>query len=143
MDTEVLAVFDWLQGMAAVGALELQGSSYFLTVDKGLVIDLAFELFTSAGVIIDVLMRSTAEGACGIFRNSAGLAFLCFHRFDCFAVAKTVILIPELPVLFDERLDDGQPIGKELLVFGTVEFIMSAFFQRNISADEKISQQIC
>ena len=133
----MLTVFDWLQGMAAVGALEFQGRCYFLTVDKGLAADFAFKLTAPAGVIIDVFMRSTAERTYGIFRDSAGLAILSFDRFNCFAVAKPVILVPEQPVLFDERLNDRQLIREEFLVFGAVDLIMSPLFERNVSADKE------
>ena len=74
-------------------------------------------------------MRSTAEGTYGIFRDSAGLAILSFDRFNCFAVAKPVILVPEQPVLFDERLNDRQLIREEFLVFGAVDLIMSPLFE--------------
>jgi len=99
--------------------------------------DLAFELTATTGVIIEVLMRSTAEGTYGIFRDSAGLAILSFDRFNCFAVAKPVILVPEQPVLFDERLNDRQLIREEFLVFGAVDLIMSPLFERNVSADKE------
>lgn len=50
----MLTVFDRLQGMAAVGTLELQWGSYFFAVDKGLATDLAFELTAAACIIVDV-----------------------------------------------------------------------------------------
>ena len=137
MNTEVLTVFDWLQGMSAVGTLELKRGSYFLAIDKGLSTDLTFELTASAGVIIDVLMWSAAERAYRIFGNRAGFAFLGFDRLDRLAIAETIVFVPELPVLFDERFYDRQFISEEFLVFRAVYFIMSPLFQRNISADKE------
>ena len=43
----------------------------------------------------------------------------------------------KLSVLLDERLDNGQLIGKELMVLGAVEFIMSPLFERDKSADKE------
>ena len=82
-------------------------------------------------------MRGPAKGTYGIFRNGAGLAFLGFHRFDSFALAETVILIPKLPVLFNERFNDRQFIGEEFLVFWAVYFIMSPLLKRDVSADKE------
>jgi len=137
VDAEVLPVFDRLEGMAAVRALELQGGCNLFPVDKGLLADFAFELSTSATVIIDILMRCTAERADGIRRDIVGLAFLGFDWLYGLAVPKTVVFVPELPVLFDEGFDDGQLIGEELLVFGTVELVMGPLFERDVSADKK------
>ena len=134
---EVLTVFDRLQGMAAVGALELQWGSYFLAVDKGLATDLAFELTAATCIIVDVLMWCTTERTYGIFRNGAGLTILGFDRFHGFAITEPVVFVPELPVLFGEGFDDGKLISEELLIFGAVEFVMGPLFQRDISADKE------
>ena len=134
---EVLTVFDRLQVMAAVGALELKRSSYFLTINKGLAADLTFELTASTGIIVDVLMWSPAKRAHDIFRNGAGLTFVSFDWFHGFSVTESVVLVPEYPVLFDEGLDDRKLISEEFLVLRAVDFIMSPLFQRNISADKE------
>lgn len=133
----MLTVFDWLQGMSAVGTLEFQRCSHFISIDKSLPTDFAFELSTSASIIVDVLMGSPAERTYGIFRDRAGFSFLCFDRLDSLTVAEEVILVPELPVLFDEWLDEGKLIGEKLLIFGTVEFIMSPLFERDVSTDKE------
>jgi hypothetical protein len=65
-------------------------------------------------------MWSTAERADNIRRNIAGLILMGLHRFDGFAVAELVVFVPKLPVLFDERFDDGKPIRKKLLIFRTM-----------------------
>ena len=133
----MLTVFDWLQSMTAVRALELKGSSYFLSIDKGPAADLAFELSATTSIIVDVLMRGPAKRTYGVFRNGADLTLLGFDRFHSFAVTESVVFVPELPVLFEKRFDDRKLIGKELLVFWAVELIMSPLFQRNISANKE------
>ena len=133
----MLTVFDWLQSMTAVRALELKGSSYFLSIDKGLATDFAFELSATTSIIVDVLMRGPAKRTYGVFRNGADLTLLGFDRFHSFAVTESVVFVPELPVLFEKRFDDRKLIGKELLVFWAVELIMSPLFQRNISANKE------
>lgn len=135
MDTKMLTVLDRLQGMSAVGTLEFQRGSSLFTIDKCLPTDFAFELSPATGIIVDVLMGSPTERTYGIYRDSAGFTFLGFDRFDSLAVAKEVILVPELPVLLNEWLDEWKFIGKELLIFGVVEFTMSPLFERDESAD--------
>lgn len=54
-------------------------------------------------------------------------------RFHGFAVTEAL----KLPVLFDKKFDDRKLIGKEHLVFWTVEFIMSPLLQRDVSADKE------
>lgn len=49
----------------------------------------------------------------------------------------TRCIVPEQPVLFDERLNDRQLIREEFLVFGAVDLIMSPLFERNVSADKE------
>jgi len=133
----MLPVFDRLEGMAAVRALEFQRGCDIFPVDKGLLTDLAFKLSTSTAVIIDILMWGAAERADGVCGDIMSLTFLGFDWLYGLAVTKKVVFVPELPVLFDEGLDDGQLIGEELLVFGTVELVMSPLFERNVSADKK------
>jgi len=137
MDMEMFPVFYGLKGMAAVRALELQRGDDFSTVDEGLLADLAFELPATAGIIVNELVWCTAERAYGIFRDRTFFPFLRLDRRDRFTIAETVILIPELPVLFDEWLDHGKFIREELLVLGTMELIMSPLFKGNISANKK------
>ena len=137
MDTEVFAVFDRLECMPAVRALELERGNHFFSGHKGLSADLALKLSAAAGVIVDMLVWCTAERAYGIRGNRARFAFVRLDWFYGFAVAETVVLVPEQPVLLDERLDNRQLIRKELLIFWAVEFIMSPLFERDISADKK------
>ncbi len=59
--------------------------------------------------------------------------------FYSIAIAETVVFIPELPVLFDEWLDNGQLISKEFLILGAVELVMSSLLERNVSTDKEYS----
>ncbi len=82
-------------------------------------------------------MWCTAERADSICWNVTGVAFPGPDRFYRFAIAEMIIFIPELPVLFDKRLDNGQLIGKEFLVLWAVEFVMSPLPERDVSADKE------
>ena len=137
MNTEVFAVFYRLEGMSTVGAEQLKRGSHFFASDKGLAADLAFELATAAGIVVDVLMRSSAERADSVFGNRTGLALVRLDWFHSFSIAEPVVLVPELPILLDEWFDDGQFVGKEFLVFGAEGFIVGPLPERDISADEK------
>ena len=86
-------------------------------------------------------MRSTAEDI-RYLQGQCGSCHFEFDRFNCFAVAKPVILVPEQPVLFDERLNDRQLIREEFLVFGAVDLIMSPLFEGMYLQIKRISQQI-
>ena len=50
---------------------------------------------------------------------------------------RAVILVPEFPVLLDERFDDWKLVREELLILRAVDFIMSPLLQRDISADKE------
>lgn len=123
--------------MSAVRALEFERGNNFFSCYKGPSADRALELSTAAGVVVDILVRSPAEGAYSICGDSTPLVFVGLNRFSSFAITEAVILVPELAVLFDERFDNGKFIGKELWVFRAVEFIVNPLLERNISADEK------
>lgn len=69
--------------------------------------------------------------------DRTSLTFLGTNRLNSFAIAKQVVSVPKLPVLFDKWLNNGQSISQEFLVFRTVEFIMSPLFEWDVSADKK------
>ena len=73
-------------------------------------------------------MRSTTERTRGILGNGTFFALLGVYRRYSFPVTKAIILVPELPVLFDEGFDDRKPVGGKFLVFGAVYLIMSPLF---------------
>lgn len=82
-------------------------------------------------------MWSLTKRIYGIFWNGTSLPFLGFDWFDGFVITKSIVVVPKLLVLFDEGLDDRKLISKKFLVFGTVVFIISPLFQRDISADKE------
>jgi hypothetical protein len=137
MDAEMFPVFNGLKGMAAVWALKFERRKNLFSVYKGLSADLALKLSAAAGVVIDVFIWSTAERTYGICRYGMLLAFLGFHRLEGFSIAETIILVPEFPVLLDERFDDRQLVCKELLILRAVDLIMSPLLERDISADKE------
>ena len=134
---EMFSVFDRLESMVAVRALEFQMGCYLFSIHKGLTADFAFKLTASTGIIIDVLMWSPAERAGGISRDGTCFALLGLYRRNCFTVAETIILVPKLPVLFDKGFDDREFVRGKFLVGRAVDLIMSPLFQRDISADEE------
>ena len=128
MFAEVFPVFDRLEGMVAVRTLEFQRSGYLFSIDKGLTADLAFELSATTGIVVDVVMWGTAERAGGIRRDGMRLALLRLYGRKCFPIAETIILVPKLPVLFDEGFDDGKFVRGKFLVLGAVYLIVSPLF---------------
>lgn len=137
MDTEEFAVFDRLESMATIRALESERGNDFFPGYKSLSADLALKLATATGVVVNILVWRAVERAYGMGGNCARFVFVGFDRHYRLTIAEPVIFIPEKPVLFDEWFDNGEVIGKELLVFGAVEFIVSPLLERDISADEE------
>ena len=115
----------------------MRGVTTFFLGYKGLSVDLALKLAMAAGVVVNILMGCTTKRAYGICWDRALLAFVRLDRFYGFTITETIVFIPELPVLFDERLDNGQFIRKEFLVFWAGEFIMGPLLERDISADKE------
>lgn len=58
-------------------------------------------------------------------------------RFYSFAIAETIVFVPEQPVLLDERFDDRQFVREEPLILRAVDLIVSPLFERDISADKE------
>ena len=137
VDAEMLPVLNGLEGMAAVWALKFERGNNLLSVYKGLSADLAQELSAAAGVVVDIFMRSAAERTYGICGHSTLPAFAGIDRLEGFPIAEAVILVPEFPVLLDERFDDWKLVREELLILRAVDFIMSPLLQRDISADKE------
>ena len=77
------------------------------------------------------------EGIRYLLGDCTLLAFVRLDRFYGFAIAETIVFVLELPVLLDEGFDNGQLVGKKLLVFGAVEFIVSPLLERDVSADKE------
>lgn len=122
------------EGVSAVRADEADRRGDTLPRDECLATDLAQILSVATIVIIEIMMRGTTEGADNIFRDR--LPVTALDRSDGFAILPEKVFEEELPVLFDEGLDDGEPVSGKLLVFGGVGIIESPLLERNISADE-------
>ena len=137
VNTEVFTVFDRLECMPAVRAPEFERGNNVFSGNKGLPADLALELTAAARVVINILMGCAAKRAYGICWDCTLLAFVRLDRFYGFAIAETVILVPEFPVLFDEGLDDRQFVREEFLILRAVDFIMGPLFERDVSADKE------
>ena len=123
--------------MTTVRALKSERGHHFLPGNKGLPADLALERTAADRVVINILMGCAAKRAYGICWDCTLLAFVRLDRFYGFAIAETIVFVPELPVLLDEGFDNGQLVGKKLLVFGAVEFIVSPLLERDVSADKE------
>ena len=93
--------------MTTVRALKSERGHHFLPGNKGLPADLALELTAAARVVINILMGCAAKRAYGICWDCTLLAFVRLDRFYGFAIAETIVFVPELPVLLEERLDNG------------------------------------
>lgn len=103
----MFSVFDRLEGMTAVRALKFERGHHFLPGHKGLPADLALKLTTVAGVVVNILVGCTTKRAYGIRWDRPLVAFVRLDGFYGFAIAETIVFVPELPVLLEERLDNG------------------------------------
>ncbi|MBO1695187.1 hypothetical protein HJW21_00275 [[Clostridium] symbiosum] len=79
-------------------------------------------------------MRSATEGTDHILRD--GFPVTALDRPDGFAILPEIVLKEELPVLFDEWLNEGEPVRGKLLVFRGVGIIEDPLLKRNISANK-------
>lgn len=120
--------------MAAVGTHDTDGGSGLLTGDESLAADFALVLPIAAVVVIEVQMGSPAERADGILRDVFPIAAL--DRFHSLAVFPLVVFQEELPVLSDERFDDGHPVNGRFLVFWGMGIVKGPLFERDVSANK-------
>ena len=134
VDAEELAVLFGDEGVSAVRADETDRRGDNLPRDERLATDLALILSIPPIVIIEKVVRGPTEWTDNILRD--GFAVTALDRFDGFAILPEKVFEEELPVLFDERLNDGEAVSGKLLVFRGVGIIESPLLERNISADE-------
>lgn len=134
VEDEMLTVFLWGEGMAAVGTHEPDRGSDLFAGDECLTTDFALILPVAAVVVIDIQVGSPAEGTDSIFGD--GFAVTALNRFDRLTVFPLVVFKKELPVLPDERLDDGQSVDGEFLEFRGMGVIESPLLERDVSADK-------
>lgn len=134
VDAEELAVLFGDEGVSAVRADETDRRGDNLPRDERLATDLALVLSVAAIVIIEIMVRGATEGTDNLLRDGFPVAPL--DGSDGFAIFPEVELEEELPVLFDEGLDDGEAVSGKFLVFRRVGIIESPLLERDISADE-------
>ena len=134
MDAEKLPVLIRDEGVAAVRAYKAERRGDNLAGDKGLPTDFALELPIAAIIIVEIVVRCPTKRTEGIFRD--GFTIAALNGCDRFAVFPEIVLQKELPILFDERFDEREAVGGELLVLRGVGIIEGPLSEGNISADE-------
>ena len=101
---------------------------------EGLATDFALILTISAIVIVNEMVRSTAERTDGVLRN--GFTIFTLDRLWLFSILPFIVFEKELPILFDERFYDRKLVNFKLLVLWRMGIIESPLFKRNISANK-------
>ena len=134
VDAEEFPVLFRDEGVSAVRADETDRRGDNLPSDKCLATDLALILSVAAIVIIKIMVRGATEGTDNLLRD--GFTVTPLDWSDGFTILPEIILEEELPVLFDEWLDDREAVSGKFLVFRGVGIIESPLLERNVSADE-------
>ena len=134
VDAEEPPVLFGDKGMPTVRAHETDWRGNKLPRDERLATDLALILPVAAIIIIEIVVGSATEWTDGILGNGFPIAPL--DRPDGFAIFPEVVFQEELPVLFEEGLDDGEAVSVEFLVFRGVWIIEGPLLERDISADK-------
>ena len=123
VDAEAGTDLDRNEGVATVGALVLHRPGVDTVIDERGAADLAQVLTMAAVVVVEVVMRSTADradlalGDRVLATSSDGL--------DLSAVTILVVLDQELPVLLEEMENDRQLVDLEPLILGGLGVIES------------------
>ena len=126
MDSEKLTVFNRRECMATVRTDKSDRSGCLFAGCECLTADLALILSIGTIVVIDVMMRSAAEWANSIFGNGSPVSAL--NRFDRFLIFPKIVFQKELPILFNEGIDDRKLIRSKLLILWRMDFVMSPLF---------------
>lgn len=77
--------------------------------DEGMSADFTLVLAVAAVVIIEIVMRGTAEGADDIIWYGGSIASL--DRLNCFTIFQEIVFKKGLPVLLNEGLDNRETVG--------------------------------
>lgn len=85
MDMEVFAVFNRLECMAAVWALEFEGRNNRFTIDKGLSADFALGLVGFSVVAVEIRLGSLTAEVAAVLRDITG--FPSGNRLDLLVIA--------------------------------------------------------
>ena len=104
VDAEELAFLFGDEGVSTVRADETDRRGDNLTRDERLATDLALVLSIPTIVIVEIVVRGATEGTDNLLRD--GFPVTPLDRSDGFAILPEIVLEKELPVLFDERLND-------------------------------------
>ena len=138
VEDEVLPLFLWDEGVAAVRAAQLHGREAAFSRGEPGVTDLAQHLPFGAVVFVEVGHGCVTAGTGAVLWNVALRAAV--YGTDLFAIAFFDVgdefpVSPSLPEVGDE----GELVNLELLVFWGMGIVKSPLFKRDISAD-KINQ---
>ena len=120
--------------MSTVGADKTNRSGDKVPGNDGLSADFTLVLAIAAVVIIEIVMRGTAEGADDIIWYGGSIASL--DRLNCFTIFPEIVFKKELPVLLNGRLDNREMVGGNFLVFRGVGVIEGPLLERNKSANQ-------
>lgn len=134
MYAEEFTVFLGSQGIATVRACKPDRGGGNIAGRESLTADLALVLPVSTIVIVDKMMRRSAQRTDSIFGKGFTIATL--NRLNRFAIFPLIVFEEKLPVLFDESFDNREFIYFEFLVFWGMGIIKSPLFERDISADK-------
>ena len=104
VDAEELPALFWDKGVPAIRTHEPNGRGNHLSRDERLATDLALVLSVPDIVIVEIVVRSATEGTDNILRD--GFPVTPLDRSDVFGILPKRVLEKELPVLFDEWLND-------------------------------------
>jgi len=101
---------------------------------KGLATDFALILSIAAVIVIDILMRGTANRTHDIRRNDPAITSLDWSEF--FLVSPEIVFEKEAVVLLMKGFDDRKLIDFEFLVLWRMGIVIGPLFERDISADK-------
>ena len=135
VEDEVLPLFLWDEGVAAVRAAQLHGREAAFSRGEPGVTDLAQHLPFGAVVSVEVRHGGITARAGAVLWDVAFRAAV--YGADLFAIAFFVVrdkffISPVLPEVSDQR----KLVDLELLVFGGMGIIKSPLLERDVSADE-------
>lgn len=114
VDTKTGTVLDRNESVTAVGALVFDRLGMDAAINEGSAADLALVLTMTAVVVIEILMRSTADRADFVLGDR--VAAPAADRTDLLAILVFIVCDEELPVLFEEGNDERELIDFELLI---------------------------
>ena len=122
------------EGMSAVGADKTDRSGDKVPGNEGLSADFILVLAVAAVVIVEIVMRGTAERVDDIIWY--GLPIASLDRLNCFTIFPEIVFKKELPVLLNEGLDNRETVSGKFLVIRGMGVIEGPLLERNESTDQ-------